>query len=453
MILPNQQTTFLQQNASFSQWLNQVAHYQRCFEANPAQKWLLFEQDSYQFSILFFALIAANKQIILPQNGQKMQIHQCMQHADIFVGSEQYANIPQFCLAQNPDITDTTTPRIDFPSSTAITFFTSGSSGTPKAINKTFSELITEVEILESTFSAMLAHSEDNFQPIIMATVSHQHIYGLLFKLLWPIWSGRDVYLQMFEYPEHLLHQIKQHPKNPICLISSPAYYHRLIKDNVLIEVKNQLSALFSSGGPLNPEAAIELQSKLGVMPTEVFGSTETGGIAWRQKRTTTDDLWNVFYGIECRCDDENQQLSISSPYVNQRNWFQTDDRVKLVDKQRFQLLGRTDRIVKIEEKRCSLDEIQNYLNRHHWIEQAYVMTTGGKNNKRYCLAAVIELNKDGKKALKDSVKFKFDQQIKNYLKQYVETLVVPRKFRYLDSLPHNSQGKLNKQQLEALFD
>jgi len=114
--------------------------------------------------------------------------------------------------------------------------------------------------------------------------------------------------------------------------------------------------------------------------------------------------------------------------------------------------LGRADRIVKIEEKRCSLDELGTRLTEHVWIEHAYVLVDE-QVGKRRCLAAVAELSAEGKLAFAADKKFNFDRQLKTHLKQYFEAIVVPRKFRYLEQMPYNSQGKLNKKTLESLFD
>ncbi|TPH12234.1 AMP-binding protein [Litorilituus lipolyticus] len=464
MKFPYQTSQFLQQQVSFAQWQQQVALYRDFFISQPQQRWLIFFEDSYQFTCYFFALIAANKQVILPPNGQPLQIVQCMEHADIFLGelsglnnTDTSSDYLTFNLSQLEDDikqpVDLTNNPLSFDKHCQLVFFTSGSSGQAKAIEKTFEQLIIEVEQLELTFAKLLDTKQSNSSvPVVMATVSHQHIYGLLFKVLWPIWSGRDLYLKTFAYPEHLVHEIKQHPKTNIWLISSPAYYHRLLADNVLVEVKEQLQALFSSGGPLNSEAAIAIKDSLLKSPIEVFGSTETGGIAWRQRATAQDDVWHVFSGITCKSSHDEQCLAILSPYVDASTWYQTQDRVELIDKQRFKLLGRADRIVKIEEKRCSLDEIGLRLGEHPWVEQAFVLVIDAQGHRR-TLAAVVELTTTGKEVFAASSKFTFDKQLKAHLKQYFEAIVVPRKFRYLDCLPYNSQGKLNKKQLETLFD
>ena len=70
-----------------------------------------------------------------------------------------------------------------------------------------------------------------------------------------------------------------------------------------------------------------------------------------------------------------------------------------------------------------------------------------------FASTAVAELSNAGKLAFAAEKKFNFDRQLKAHLKQYFEAIVVPRKFRYLESMPYNSQGKLNKKELESLFD
>jgi len=443
---PINNTYFYCQNHDSLIWQQQVLAHASEFSARDEQTWLLFDADSYQFSVLFFALLAAKKSIVLPQNGQPEQLAECLQQADAFTGEAQ-SILATIRFDKTKVYVQPTTSTININEDTVIRFFTSGSSGTPKAIDKTFAQLLTEVTELERQFN----HEMQN--TMMVATVSHQHIYGLLFKVFWPLYSGRDVCFKNFEYPEHLLHFIQQQNKDrQFTLISSPAYYHRLVQDNVLEPIQDKLSCLFSSGGPLKNDAAIQLTSQLGDAPIEVLGSTETGGIAWRKQSSSSQ--WQAFSTIKLKLD-ESQRLVISSPYVDDGQWYQTDDRAELITTDQFNLLGRADRIVKIEEKRCSLDEITLRLNQEHWIADSYVMLLDNPNikSKRIEIAAVLVLSAQGEQALMQLGKFKFSQAIKTHLKAFFEPLVIPRKYRYLSELPYNSQGKLNKAQLEKLFD
>ncbi|UUZ48391.1 hypothetical protein LP420_37120 [Massilia sp. B-10] len=71
------------------------------------------------------------------------------------------------------------------PDMAALVVHTSGSTGAPQAIPKRLSQMTAEVATLELLFGAAIGDAD------IIATVSHQHIYGLLFKVLWPLAAGR----------------------------------------------------------------------------------------------------------------------------------------------------------------------------------------------------------------------------------------------------------------------
>src|SRR5262249_49086372 len=121
------------------------------------------------------------------------------------------------------------------------------------------------------------------------------------------------------------------------------------------------LRAVFSSGGPLPPEAADATLALLGAAPVEVYGSSETGGVAWRQ-RARHGDTWQPLPGIEFRVD--GGELAVRSPHLPELEWFHTAARATLAadGMDGFELHGRADRIVKIEEKRVSLTALEQRL-------------------------------------------------------------------------------------------
>ena len=112
---------------------------------------------------------------------------------------------------------------------------------------------------------------------------------------------------------------------------------------------------MFSSGGALPDETATELHTLLGQWPTEIYGSSETGGIAWRQG----GELWTPCAGIELGQKAEGA-LHLTSRYLPAGHREQTADAVELQADGRFALRGRLDRIIKLEEKRIyeKLEEI-----------------------------------------------------------------------------------------------
>ena len=443
ILLPNSSTFFIDQQVNFNQWQESVNYHRDCFLKNDADVWLLYCQDAYQFSVLFFALLSANQKIILPQNGTVNQLQQGMLHAQGFAGCAdiKVENSLRYCAQGALPLTQ----ALSISSACEITLFTSGSTGNAKAINKKFQHLLTEITQLEACFANKFNES------IVVSTVSHQHIYGLLVKLLWPIWFGRNVILQPYEYPEHLCHDVSKYSLQQIVLVSSPAHFHRLIKDNVYSSIAEHFNTCFSSGGPLSLEASQQLEQELGNSPIEIFGSTETGGIAWRQRQEKQDDYWQPFNDVIIKKHSENHCLMIKSPYFDCPNWYLSDDRVNIQTDGKFELCGRVDRIVKIEEKRVSLDHVQQCLKALPYVEDAYSLT---KVNKRGLqVVAVIVLTQSAQQQLAQSRNLLFNRKIKADLNVALESTAMPKRFRYLAALPYNSSGKLSKLAMERFFD
>ena len=73
--------------------------------------------------------------------------------------------------------------------------------------------------------------------------------------------------------------------QSAFCWVASPALLKRM-GDNLDWPALRQVRRVFSSGGPLPAEAAQLLRERLGQWPTEIYGSSETGGIAWRRNST-----------------------------------------------------------------------------------------------------------------------------------------------------------------------
>ncbi|MCU4676659.1 AMP-binding protein [Catenovulum sp. 2E275] len=435
-----------------SNWVRLVEYYYQQISQHPAQSWLLFHDDSYAFSVLLFALLRADKTIILPPSAQPKQIEQIHRFADAAIGcisvvSKIKPSIKS-CIEYKqtpPDLPTTTTNNHPWLLNQAskLEFFTSGSTGQAKKISKSFAQLITEVNVLERQFGSQIKHS------ILCSTVSHQHIYGMLFKLLWPLCCGHKFVSQAFEFPEQICQFAKAFSADNISLIASPAHLHRIAADNVLIQIAAKLAVIFSSGGPLDSAKNIQLQTELSCRIIEVFGSTETGGIGWRSKQHKTDDIWTSFDDVSIQPARDDQLLAITSPYLADNQVYLTDDRVKHISINQFRLLGRADRIVKIEEKRVSLDEVQQKLTQHEYIEDAYVLVVGEHKKQ---LAAIIQLSAGGKTEFNQTKKFKQDRFFRQYLADWFEPVVLPKKFRYTERLPYNAQGKLIKKELELLF-
>ena len=187
--------------------------------------------------------------------------------------------------------------------------------------------------------------------------------------MLWPLAAGRPFAAERLVFNE----EIAQRIAGPAVLVASPAHLRRLPDALDWSAARAGLRGVFSSGGPLPPEAAESALALLGVAPVEVYGSSETGGVAWRQ-RARHGDTWQPLPGIEFRIDDG--ELCVRSPHLPDLAWWRTADRATPAGDgmDGFELHGRVDRIVKIEEKRVSLTAMEQRLAASDDIAEARVL-------------------------------------------------------------------------------
>ena len=134
-----------------------------------------------------------------------------------------------------------------------LSLCTSGSSGEPKRIDKTLRQMANEVEALEHLWGAELGDA------CIIASVAAQHIYGLLFRVLWPLCAGRTFVRKQLAFPEDMQRASREH--GSFAWVASPALLKRTT-DNLDWPALSQVRRVFSSGGALPVEAAQALHER-----------------------------------------------------------------------------------------------------------------------------------------------------------------------------------------------
>lgn len=415
--------------------------------ARSEQRWLLFEEDSYRFAIGLMALLHSGKTIVLPPNAQPGTLGEWAQQCDALLGVKlEGTNCLDITPDQDPRLTVVPFQVLD-DQHCHIEVITSGSSGKPVQISKSLSCFEQELVCQYQLWSEQLQGS------VVVSTVSHQHIYGLLFRLMLPLCCGIPFWRSSHQYPEALFNDVQRHCPKAV-LISSPAHLGRIPTAIDLALVKPQMALIFSSGGPLALPSSQYLQQELGLAPVEIFGSTETGGVAWR-RQLAEDQPWKVFSGIALRINPNNQQLQIDSPFCTkgndsaEPNWYQMSDVVELIDDNQLLLRGRADRVIKLEEKRLSLTQMEQRLEAMAWVERAKLLVLP---TRRKQLAAVLILTSEGQQLLQQQGKRALNEILKAQLLQFFERVLLPRKWRYLEDFPTNSQGKTPLADLEILF-
>jgi acyl-CoA synthetase (AMP-forming)/AMP-acid ligase II len=412
---------------SQTQFVNAVKYWIGRFEAQSFRQYALYTEDAYPFAVLLFALLHAGKQIYIPGNNRPGTAAQLESDCRLVGDWHDF----DYCL-DAPEDRRTLSP-LD-PLADQLVIFTSGSTGEAKPIVKCLNQFQLEIEALERQWGELLGEAA------ALATVSHQHIYGLLFRVLWPLAAGRCFHSSAYISPEALIHAASQ----TAYWISSPAHLKRLDQKSPWAGIAG-LAAIFSSGGALPEHAAQQIQDCSGQTVIEVYGSSETGGIAWRRQ----DQAWTLFPGMKLNCVE--QKWLLHSPYLKaEQQGLALDDQITPLDDGRFMLHGRSDRIVKIEEKRLSLAELEQRLTAEPWIDEAHALVI---SKGRDIVAAVVVLSEQGLKQLHSQGRNRLIQQLRQALGQWFEAVVLPRKWLFVDAMPLTSQGKIDRQLLTSLLD
>lgn len=420
---------------SHADLLARSACWHTLFVAETASEWGLFLNDSFEFAAALLGAWHAGKTVVLPGDDLPGTV-QNLQRAGCALAGDLAGGLRPTAEAVGPAVAF---KALD-PQHIRLKVFTSGSQGQPQAIDKGLHQLLAEVATLEATFGSRLAGAQT---PTIWTTVSHQHIYGLLFYILWPLSSGRPFAMQRLLYPEDMVAQLGPAPS---VLVATPAHLKRLGNQLDWSKARKGVRVVFSSGGPLPFEASQSAAQAFGSIPLEVFGSSETGGIAWRQA-ASANQSWQPFAGVQWR--EDGGCLAVQSPNLPDDAWWVTTDRVQAGSDGSFQLLGRSDRIVKIEEKRVSLDAIEQTLLSTTLVREARALLVPTAVGQRIGVVAVPTdsgrlLVNQGRKVLGD--------KLKQALAGTILAVALPRRWRFVEALPCNAQGKTPEAMLVALF-
>ncbi|MCW5262267.1 AMP-dependent synthetase [Verminephrobacter eiseniae] len=413
--------------------------WQSAFAAQPQSHCALYLNDPFEFAAALLAAWHAGKTVVMPGDDRPDTVRALLDVGYLLVG-----DLPG-SLSVCPETGTTMCKRQPLNLSAArLRLYTSGSQGRPEAIDKRLEQLTSEIDALQEAFGPLLAGSGmENDPPTVWATVSHQHIYGLLFLVLWPLVAGRPFGLRRLLYPEDLAACLGARAS---VLVSSPAHLKRLGNPPHWSEVRQHLRCVFSSGGPLPFEVSRSAAMVLGQTPVEVFGSSETGGIAWRQC-ASAEDSWQLFSDVQWRL--HNGCLAVCSPQLPDAAWWSTSDRAEPAGIHGFRLLGRADRIVKIEEKRVSLDAMEQQLLKTPWVQEAKALVVDTPIGARVGVVAV--LTPAGREQVQRGQRILLDL-LRTTLASGVEAVALPRRWRFVDALPVNAQGKSPEALLRALF-
>ena len=399
------------------------------FQRRQIQAVAVWLEDGAKLACTLLAAWHAKVRVFFPPNVTQESVAWVSAHADLWltdveIHSSLAVYFDDFGAQQSCQKHAENRPLFDYDNQTEIWLKTSGSTGEAKTIIKTAEQMWLGAEVLAE---ALPVKAGNNVTAI--STVSIQHIYGLTVHIMMSLVNGWQIGRKQQFYPECMLAETRNTEQTVI--VSSPAMLTRIDWFNTTMP-KN-IVGVISSGGALPEETSEQMRHLLQQPVIEIYGSTETGPIAIR------DDihLWQTLPNSRLGCNEDGA-LWIEGCWLSTRE--QTADVVEFLDGG-FRLLGRSDRIVKIGDKRTSLAGIEAKLNQHAWVEDCYI----AQHPEQPRLAAWVGLNAQGIDILRENGRRHLIDQLKAYLAETQDKTAIPRFWRFTDKLPRNSQSKINK--------
>ena len=322
------------------------------------------------------------------------------------------------------------TAAID-PDAPLLKLYTGGSTGKPTIWTKTVDNIMGEA------LFQVKAHGirQDD---VVVATVPPYHIYGLLFSVAAPMLAGARVVDQTCGFPHEIINLVTD--TGATILVSVPAHFRGLKGHDF---GAHGLRLAFSSAGVLDERDENDFRQRNHVPVMEVYGSTETGGIALRC-RGRDETFFSPFNVIETRIAQET--LKIRSPFVSPEilrddlGFYLVPDRVKQCPGNTFAILGRSDTVVKIAGIRVDLDQVRSVLKTMDGVRDALVLTKPVPRGRAFDICALVE----GDCTPAD---------IRQFLSGRLGAVAHPRRIKVVGHMPMTRSGKYDRAGVAALFE
>lgn len=399
----------------------------------PGARVVLACRDRYRFSAVLVAALHRGLVMCFPESSEPAAIVSALREG----GATELLH-DQPSVSEGVNVAELEEPNVRrtaaLPCATALDqvafiALTSGSTGSPQAHKKSLGQLVVEASSHGEQFDLLGAR--------IVSAVPAHHIYGLLFGILSPLLAGGSTLRETVLFPDLLMTAVVDSGARG--LVAVPTHLATLAQQTEL-ELP-AIDRVFSSAGPLSPSVATALAER-GMTITEIFGSTELGGVAYRQQ---LDAPWQPMLGVSLRvaADDTLQVRSkwaTAAPAAQE--WVGTSDRIQLIDGGGFVHLGRADSVVKIGGRRIDLRDLELQLQRVQNVREARVIAVQHAGAARdLALWAVVAGSDVTVETLRSSLAERFNQ------------VTWPRRYRVVQNLPRGETGKVTRRALLALFD
>ena len=302
--------------------------------------------------------------------------------------------------------------------------FTSGSTGQPRPHIKTWGALTTVAQ------GTGLSLGISNRMPItVVATVPHQHMFGLEASVMLPILHGLPIYAGRPLFPADVAAALSE-VRGRWLLVTTPLHLRACVAERVAVSPGG---LILSATAPLARTLAEDAEQLFQAEVHEIFGFTEAGSVA--ERRTVEGDGWRPLQGIRVMQNDASCLVEA---------WYlpalvPVPDRVTVNRNGTFTVHGREEDQVDVAGHRVSLGELNHKLLEVDGVQDGvFFMPDDGVGSVTRLMAFVVAPGKAS-------------EDIQRSLRASINPIFLPRPLFCVPSLPRNGTGKLPREVLREL--
>ena len=339
---------------------------------------------------------------------------------------------------------------------TAIIMFTSGASGKPKAVELSFSNLISSASIGNEYLKQT---KEDRW----LASLPFYHIGGfsIIFRSLM---FGTEIILPNNLKLQSIIQTINQLKPTLISLVSSQM--SELLKNN--IHPNDELRHVLLGGGFIDSNLMREALHK-GWNVSRVYGSTETSSfvivLTPDEFKVKPESVGKPIPPNEIIIYDENRnelpnniegEIAIKSSTVMKRYFnSEAETKNKLVNGVYFtgdigykdsegyiHVVNRRSDLIVTGGENVNPAEVEEMIMNFSKVKEVCVFGIDDSKWGQKIAAAIVS---------KSDEKFEIDE-LKDFLKDKIASFIIPKEIYFVDEFPKTELGKIKRESLKKLF-
>ena len=339
-------------------------------------------------------------------------------------------------------------------------YFTSGTSGSPKAVIHDFSYPIAHIYTAKNWHGM----TEGDLHLTVADSGWAKSAWGKLYGQ-WFMEAAIMVYDYDNFYASDMLRLLSEEHLNTFC--APPTIYKYFLLEDLKLYDLSSLKCASTAGEPMPAEVSERFAKETGIVIREGFGQTETalqictpvGGSAPSGSIGKASPLYHIDLidenGKSVSAGEEGEivilpdsgtiPLGIFKGYLGSSSlynevWeggvYHTRDKAYRDEEGYFYFLGRNDDVIKSSGYRIGPSEVEDILMKHPAVFECAVTGYPSGNRGEIVKASIIL-----KKGFEGNAKLK--TEIQDFVKERAAIYKYPRRIEFVEELPRTSNGKI----------